>query len=208
MRTAIQHALQPPPIGTPSALYRPQCVHRLDKATSGLLLCAKTKPALLSLQKSFRDRRVQKRYAAIVCGEVEGDEGFIDDPIDGRSAQTSWKVTRRVRSLKLGGGHLTYLSLWPRTGRTHQLRKHCSFVLQCPIVGDKKYGGEDAGSGMFLSALELSFLHPCQTAEEESPFNVKIDPPAKFEKLLQREHQRWQELAGETHEPSLRSLSL
>ena len=195
MRTAIQHALRPPPEGTPSALYRPQCVHRLDKATSGLLVCAKTKPALLSLQASFRERSVSKTYAAIVCGAVEGDEGWIDEPIDGRSAQTRWQVVRRARSLKLGGGHLTHLALYPRTGRTHQLRKHCSLVLQCPIVGDKAYGGDDAGSGMYLVALELSLPHPDSAEDDPETLNVALSPPAKFEKLLVREQLRWEQLS-------------
>ena len=193
MRTAIMHALKPPPMGTPGALYRPHCVHRLDRPTSGLLLCAKTKQSLLSLNAAFRLRRVSKRYEAIVCGYVEGESGDIDHEIDGREAQTSWKVLSRARSLRVGGGHVTHLSLSPRTGRTHQLRKHCSEVLKCPILGDKAYGGEDVGSGLFLAALELTFDHP----EEEAPVHVHADAPKKFGDLLAREHERWERLGDE-----------
>ena len=92
MRTAIMHALRPPPVGTAGALYRPHCVHRLDRPTSGLLLCAKTKPSLLALSRAFAKRRVRKRYEAIVGGEVAGESGVIDAPIEGRSAQTSWRA--------------------------------------------------------------------------------------------------------------------
>ena len=77
MRTAIMHALKPPPVGTPGALYRPHTVHRLDKPTSGLLLCAKTKPVLVALQRSFEAREVRKRYSAIVSGYVQGEEGEL-----------------------------------------------------------------------------------------------------------------------------------
>ena len=77
MRTAVMHALAPPPAGTPGALYRPHLVHRLDKPTSGLMLCAKTKPALLALSKDFAQRRIKKQYRAVVCGRVRGDAGEV-----------------------------------------------------------------------------------------------------------------------------------
>ena len=196
MRTAIMHALKPPPVGTAGALYRPHAVHRLDKPTSGLLLCAKTKPALVHLQRSFEARLVHKRYSAVVSGYVEGEEGEIDYDVDGKHAATSWRVVRRARSLKLGGSHLTQLSLFPKTGRTHQLRIHCAEVLRCSIVGDKAYGGEDVGRGLFLSACELSLPHPSR-AEGDEPLHVEVDPPAKFGDLLRHEHDRWSRLSGE-----------
>ena len=198
MRTAIMHALKPPPMGTPGALYRPHCVHRLDKPTSGLMLCAKSKPTLLSLQRAFAERRIAKRYEAIVCGHVEGDEGEIDYDVDEKSAQTRWVVRARARSLQLGGSHLTLLSLHPKTGRTHQLRIHCAEVLGCPIVGDKEHGGNRAdvnarGKGMFLAAVELTFQHPDQP-EVAPPINVQCETPRKFAELLRREQERWEKL--------------
>ena len=196
MRTAVMHALQPPPVGTTGALYRPHCVHRLDRPTSGLLLCAKTKPSLMALSQAFRERTVRKRYEAIVSGEVMGDDGLIDSPIDGRSAQTAWRVLRRVRSLRLGGGHVTHLSLSPRTGRTHQLRIHCAEVLGCAIVGDKTYGGECVGNGLFLAALELTLDHP-DRPPGAPPLHVSSTAPRKFGELLTREDDRWTRLGSE-----------
>ena len=193
MRTAIQYALAAPPRFTPGALYRPHCVHRLDKPTSGLLLCAKTKPTLLALQRSFAERRVQKRYSAIVGGQVEGDEGEISLEVDGKVAVTRWHVVHRARSLQVGQTHLTELALYPKTGRTHQLRKHCALALGCPIVGDKSYGGTDVGRGLFLAAVELTFQHPARPADAP-PFNIRCDAPAKFGHLLSHEHGRWERL--------------
>ena len=193
MRTAIQYTLKPPPIGTENALYRPHTVHRLDKPTSGLLLCAKTKPVLVALQRLFAARLIQKRYVAIVGGQVHGDEGVIDDPVDGRSALTHWKVTRRARSLRLGGGHITELALFPKTGRTHQLRIHTSQVLGAAILGDKTYGGEDTGSGLFLAAVELSFPHPEWDADAEH-LRAVCDIPHKFQTVMTREQERYEKL--------------
>ncbi|KAL3900662.1 MAG: hypothetical protein SGPRY_012419, partial [Prymnesium sp.] len=193
MRTAIAHGLRPPPPSTPSALYRPHLCHRLDKPTYGLLLCAKTKHALLGLQAAFAERRVKKRYHAIVCGWVEGKEGQVESELDGKHASTIWRVLRRARSLRLGGGHLTELALFPRTGRMHQLRRHCSEELGAPIVGDKQYGGHDAGCGLLLAALELQFDHPC---DEGRRVAVAIEPPSKFGKLMGREHSRWEQFQG------------
>ncbi|KOO35783.1 ribosomal large subunit pseudouridine synthase d, partial [Chrysochromulina tobinii] len=186
MRTAIQYALTAPPIGMPGALYRPHLCHRLDKPTSGLLVCAKTKPALLALNRAFAERRVAKRYHAIVGGAVVGEHGRIELALDGKSAVTTWRVLRRARSLRVGGGHLTSLELCPLTGRTHQLRRHCAEALGCPILGDKEHGGEDVGSGLYLAALGLSFVHP----DDGAPVTVEAPEPRKFGELLRREHER------------------
>lgn len=71
--------------------------------------------------------------------------------------------------------------------------------MQCPIVGDKTYGGADVGSGLFLAALELSFTHP-ERAPDEPPVHVSTPAPRKFAELLAREHERWVRLAGESGE--------
>ena len=193
MRTAIQYALTAPPIGMPGALYRPHLCHRLDKPTSGLLVCAKTKPALLALNRAFAERRVAKRYHAIVGGAVVGEHGRIELALDGKSAVTTWRVLGRARSLRVGGGHLTSLELCPLTGRTHQLRRHCAEALGCPILGDKEHGGEDVGSGLYLAALGLSFVHP----DDGAPVTVEAPEPRKFGELLRREHERWGRLSEE-----------
>ena len=125
-------------------------------------------------------------------GEVEATRASSTTH-DGRSAQTSWKVTRRVRSLV--AVVTRPISPVAENGCTHQLRKHCSFALQCPIVGDKKYGGGTRRHVPVGARAELS--SPVPDGRGGVAFNVKIDPPAKFEKLLQREHQRWQERQAE-----------
>jgi len=210
MRTAIQYALAPPPLGTPGALYRPHICHRLDRPTSGLMLCAKTKPSLVGLQRQFRERSIRKRYEAIVCGWVDNDAGLIDASIDGLAAVTRYRVAGRARSLRIGGGHLTALTLHPKTGRTHQLRRHCAEVLGCAILGDKAYGGVDVGKGLFLAACELEFSHPERLAEPEpepghpersaepeveARVKVQYETPRKFAELLRRENERWAKLA-------------
>jgi 23S rRNA-/tRNA-specific pseudouridylate synthase/8-oxo-dGTP pyrophosphatase MutT (NUDIX family) len=201
MRTAVQYALKPPPVGTEDALYRPHLCHRLDRPTSGLMLCAKSRQSLNSITRGFRERTIHKQYRAIVCGSVEGTEGLIDSDIMGRSSLTRWRVLSRSRSLVLGGGHLTELALFPLTGRTHQLRRHCAEVLKVPILGDHKYGGEDAGSGLFLSAVELMFVHPAAVAAASveggvEPMRVSVEAPRKFGELLRREQSRWEKLQG------------
>ena len=110
---------------------------------------------------------------------------------------TRWKVTGRHRSLKLGGGHLTSLELFPQTGRTHQLRRHCAEQLGCPMVGDAAYGGEDAGSGLLLSAVGLEFSHPATPAGAPRRVAVAAEEPTKFAALRRREHARWLSFHGE-----------
>ena len=154
MRTAVGFALRPPAVGTRQVLYRPHVCHRLDRLTSGLLLCAKTYPALVALRRGFAERTIHKEYRAVVGGSVDGDEGTIDAPLlysrgEWVSAVTQWRVLSRARSDALSGGDLTELALWPKTGRTHQLRRHAAEILHAPIVGDTKYGGADAGAGLF-----------------------------------------------------------
>jgi len=140
-------------------------VHRLDRATSGVMICAKNEPAMSFLQKQFADRKVEKIYIAVVNGEMPSSEGLIDMPIErderkpqmfkvsslGKQAQTEYKV------LKQENGY-SKLELKPKTGRTHQLRVHLS-ELKHPIVGDDLYGGEES-SRLLLHAAKLSIELP------------------------------------------------
>lgn len=152
-------------------------VHRLDKETSGLLLVAKTKEAFVNLQKQFKERRVKKKYFALVHGKLEPKKGEIVLPvgrtkkdrekfgvvIEGRRARTKYKILRYCDTGMLGG--LSFLELEPLTGRTHQLRVHLAF-LGHPIVADLKYCGKRAKKDrhfcprMFLHAHYLGFVHP------------------------------------------------
>ena len=146
----------------------PVVVHRLDQETSGLLVLAKNKTAHQALQDLFASRRVTKTYIALLDGNVASDEGIIDlplrpdvedrprqmvDPIEGKSAVSRYRVIERKDGI-------TRVALQPLTGRTHQLRVHCSHPLglNAPIVGDMLYG--TASSRLMLHAWRLQFVHP------------------------------------------------
>lgn len=148
IRAALPFAVSPPKAGTVSTLRRPQPVHRLDKPTSGLLLVAKTKPAMVHLSSQFRDRKVKKTYVAIVNGippepaesritsemahsmgvDVDLDETmswqYIDHTLDEKHAITIWRSLKYAKSLKASDNYVTLVELKPKTGRYHQLRRH------------------------------------------------------------------------------------
>ena len=206
LRSAVPFALRPPARVDDGdrALSRPQPVHRLDKATSGLVLCAKTKNAAVECSRMFAERRVKKRYAAVLLGAPESPRGVVDADIPvsvngvttPRSARTVYAVERVVPSLKAES--LTLVHFAPRTGRTHQLRRHAADVLRCPIVGDALYDGGGAAAmqfrrrGLFLCARYLELDHPCVPGER---LRVEIPLPAKFDDLLSRESDRFERLA-------------
>ena len=146
----------------------PIVVHRLDQETSGLVIFAKDKDTHKALQQQFEQHTIKKRYIALLNGDVNPDEGIIDLPIrpdvDDRPRQRVDKLygkpaVTRYRVLERVGG-LTRLELEPLTGRTHQLRVHCSHPLglDCPIVGDRLYG--KASTRLMLHAWSLTFTHP------------------------------------------------
>lgn len=160
----------------------PLLVHRLDMATSGLLLCAKTLDAYRRLQAQFCSRTVRKRYVALLDGAVAADEGVVELPMradwedrprqrvcfeHGAPARTEYRVLSRE-------GGVTRVALHPVTGRTHQLRVHASHPsgLDAPIVGDTLYGR--GGNRLFLHAESLTFRHPF-TGEE-----LHFEFPADF----------------------------
>ncbi len=168
------------------ALMWPRPVHRLDSSTGGLLAAAKTAKAQVHLGRQFHDRKVYKRYRTIVIGRLEG-HGCIKKPLDERDAETIFQSVEHVPSLR--NGWLTLVDLWPKTGRTHQLRRHLS-DFGFPVLGDKLYGipGEILKSkGLFLWAVELSFKHPIKGM----PLTVKIKEADKFTSFLRREERRW-----------------
>jgi len=154
-------------------------VHRLDMATSGLVLLARSKAAQRVLSIQFQQREVEKRYLAMVSGLVRQDSGTINLPLGadwpnrprqkvdyqrGKAAVTYFRVLKRDR---LQG--VSTLELSPVTGRTHQLRVHLE-ALGHPILGDKLYGDEKvsrASDRLLLHACEIGFTHP-QTAQRVS----------------------------------------
>ena len=164
---------------------RPGIVHRLDRATSGLMVIAKGQRALSILSRHFHHRLVEKRYLAVVTGRVSEDECLISAPV-GRDAegQPKWRVMERgkaaetrLRVLERRKG-ITLVELEPVTGRTNQLRIHCAH-LGHPIVGDEWYG-TDGAKRLCLHAARLAFHHPADGAwmEFASPL------PAEIAKIL------------------------
>jgi len=148
-------------------------VHRLDKDTSGVLLIAKNEKALIFLQKQFKQRSVEKKYIALVIGNIKNNQGRIETLI-GRSkkqgtkqkvylatepgaegkreAITEYKVIRRLKDY-------TLVEVSPKTGRKHQIRCHFSY-LGHPIAGDKKYGfkNQPCPKGLKRQFLHASYL--------------------------------------------------
>jgi len=145
-------------------------VHRLDRATSGVMICAKTPEALSWLQKQFSQRKVRKTYVAIVKGEMAAPQAVIDMPIErnpkkpqtfrvganGKAAQTTYRVIASK-------GSVSVLELTPATGRTHQLRVHMA-QLGHPILGDILYGGPPADR-LYLHSQSLELTLPNKQRE-------------------------------------------
>lgn len=154
-------------------------VHRLDRATSGVMICAKNEAAMSWLQKQFADRKVQKKYVAIIEGTLDPSEAKIDmaiarnprnpktfrvDP-NGKPAQTHYKIAKHDKEHSL-------VELQPATGRTHQLRVHLGHQGH-PIVGDIFYGGEEY-ERLMLHAHKLEIILPNKTRKE---FVAEIPKP-------------------------------
>lgn len=154
-------------------------VHRLDRATSGVMICAKTPEALSWLQKQFATRNVHKTYMAVVNGTLDPAEAIIDMPIErnpkapatfrvgaqGKHAKTAYRVVQTNTAHSL-------VELKPETGRTHQLRVHLNY-LHHPIVGDTLYGGQQADR-LYLHARELEIT--LLKGHERKVFGAPLPP--------------------------------
>lgn len=174
-------------IGSPNNP-RAGIVHRLDRATSGVMICAKTPEALAWLQKQFSQRKVKKTYNALIVGTLTPEEAIIDMPIErnpkmpqtfrvganGKTAKTHYRIIEH--------GELNSLvELKPETGRTHQLRVHLAYFKH-PIVGDTFYRGQPA-ERLFLHARELEVTLPNRerkvfTTELPKAFMIELHKPA------------------------------
>jgi 23S rRNA pseudouridine1911/1915/1917 synthase len=189
---------------------RPGLVHRIDKDTSGLLVIAKTEKAMTSLARQFFDHSIERRYTALVWGDLKEDEGTINVPLGrsfkdrrvvdafpegdyGRHAITHYKVLQRLR-------YVTLIECRLETGRTHQIRAHMKY-LGHPLFNDATYGGDQVLKGISTSkfkafiqnafkllprqalhARSLGFVHPAtkEFIQFESPL------PDDFQALLQK----------------------
>jgi 23S rRNA pseudouridine955/2504/2580 synthase len=155
---------------------RPKLVHRLDKDTSGVLLLARTARAAAFFSKSFSGRTARKVYWAIVTGVPAIDDGYIDLPLNKQPGTGGEKMhvdesenglpsRTRYRVIDQAGNRAAWVELQPLTGRTHQLRVHMAAIGH-PIVGDGKYGGQDAfltgniSRKLHLHARRLRIDHP------------------------------------------------
>lgn len=157
----------------PEAIAQP-AVHRLDMATSGLMVLALSTEAHRQLSQQFSQRQVDKIYIALLDGAVSEERGEIElrfrldpdnrpyqvyDPVQGKLGITHW---RRLALCGSKEAPQTRIEFIPHTGRTHQLRLHASHPLGlgCPIIGDSLYGSGKMGDPMYLHAASLAFTHP------------------------------------------------
>lgn len=155
---------------------RPRLVHRIDRETSGLLVVALTREAAVRLTADFRGREIDKRYLAVISGEMPAPYGEINLPlvsdrqkghdrmvaVGAHDAETlhpeAQIATTRYATLAMAPDH-SFLELRPITGRKHQIRAH--LVSQgCPILGDRKYGCRAVGHKLHLHAAGLCLIHP------------------------------------------------
>ncbi len=160
-----------------SVIERPGIVHRLDRETSGIIVIARTEIAYARLKKQFIRHEIQKTYRAFVHGVVKEERGIIDKPLGRargsgsrrsvrdphgtlREAQTAYRTIARSGE---GETAASYVEVFPKTGRTHQIRVHLASVHH-PVVCDKLYApGRECILGfsrLALHALSLSFTHP------------------------------------------------
>lgn len=167
------------------ALNFPKPVHRLDNPTSGILLVAKTKAAQINLHNQFEAKNIQKEYHAVVAGKLP-DSGIISSEINNKEALTEFKAVNQVQALQ--NEYLTLVQLFPKTGRTHQLRIHLS-ELGFPIVGDKLYAPKNVmmHKGLFLAATNIQFFHP----NTQESITISATTPDKFNSYLAREQKRF-----------------
>ena len=165
----------------------PLLVHRLDMDTSGLLIIGKTRSAHRHLQQQFENRQVHKRYTALLSGKPLGSGGVINLPLSkdwenrpaqcvdfsqGKRAITVWHLATESVPEADWIKPFCRVHLYPKTGRTHQLRVHMAIGLGLPIVGDRLYGCKNVR--LMLHADQLQFTHP-RTLD-----SVRVDLPASF----------------------------
>lgn len=163
----------------------PWLAHRLDADTAGCLVIALRRAPLLAAQSAFASGDVRKTYWAVVQGDVRGDRGTISAPLRRITSPRGWRVIVDERSGQTALTHwtvlgrasgTTWMELRPSTGRTHQIRVHCT-VIGTPIVGDERYGNADGGLHLLAHAIHLPL---------EPPVDAAADPPPHMLAALHR----------------------
>ena len=175
-----------------NGVIRPGIVHRLDKDTSGIMICAKNDAAHVSLSEQIQSKTAQRTYLAVVRGNIKTDSGVIETQISrdkddrkkmavvkegGRNAITEYEVVERF-------GKYTIVKCKLKTGRTHQIRVHMEY-LGYPLVGDPKYSPMKTPfsiNGQALHSLTLAFDHP--RTGERMEFEAKL--PEDLHKIVTR----------------------
>lgn len=146
-------------------------VHRLDKETSGVMLIALNNKTAQMMAENFHDRKIQKKYLAILTGRPKQNQGEISTLQEGKKAISKYKVLAKNEQQSL-------IEFMPITGRTHQLRLH-ALDLGFPILGDSKYApGFDRKMNLYLHALEISFPY------QDSILTIKAELPEYFQKTI------------------------
>ncbi len=194
-------------LGSPLVTIKPLLVHRLDRATSGLLVMSKTLKAHAFVAKQWMERRVEKAYVALLSGRLAEVEGIIDAPIgssrehhpgfrvmqEGRPAQTRYREVERI-------GPWALVEMEPLTGRTNQLRIHAAFG-GAAIAGDDLHGqpelevfraanpGVEEPGRLFLHAARLRFEHPMtrKPLELVAPLPPELDEFLRVVRTIDRE---------------------
>jgi len=173
-------------------IYRPGIVHRLDRETSGVIVVAKNQETFLFLKRQFQDRRIKKVYRAIVHGKFKKNRGTIDKPIGKnkkdfrvwsvvntrgvlRDAVTQYKVLCSL-------GDFSYIEVYPKTGRTHQIRVHMKSI-QRPIVGDKLYSNKEDNS-LGINRVALHALSLTLSLRGGRELKIEASLPDDFKKAL------------------------
>ena len=169
--------------------FRPGIVHRIDKDTSGLLIVAKNDKAHRILAEELKEKKIKRKYIALVSGVINHDVGEIDAPIgrdpsdrkkmcvtstNSKDAITHFRVLERYKNASLIECEL-------ETGRTHQIRVHMKYINH-PVINDPVYGKNNHGEfGQLLHAKEITFTHP--TTKEVMTFSCEV--PEEFNKILE-----------------------
>ena len=147
---------------------RPGIVHRLDKETSGVMIVPLNQKYFDYFKGLFQDHKIQKTYTALVYGVIRSERGVINKPIGIKSGTTrrsvrSAKMSKEaitefevIKRFKKGNQDFSLLKVYPKTGRTHQIRVHLASI-HCPVVGDKLYGRKN--DLLIGSKLNRQFLH-------------------------------------------------